>query len=806
MKPSTKFSLRNSLGVPFRHLVSRTELILMSIRWSSLYYPQSLIFVEWWGVWAQGADSLGPSHFGCINIFRSVLAMIYAVDEINRNSSILPNTSLGYMIYDSCFNMQKTLTVALSYLGQKFSKDLREDCPIHAVVGESGSQHSLTIARFFALFLIPQISYFASCQCLSDKQQFPSFLRTMPSDTFQSIAIARTVRHFGWLYIATIENNEDYGREGIAQFIAESEEYGLCFAFQEVLPKKDEVDEIKRLGDEIADTKAKVILAFTSVTDFMPIISEMLQRNITKKQWIASENWIDSSVITAQDTINMFQGTIGFALIRGFIPGFHDFLINLQPTSVNIFLLEFWEQTFHCTWNPNDETSQLCTGSENLGTADTSLTDVSNLRVSYNSYTAVYAIAKALHNLQYCVQMKGISANITCGDILSFEPWELLFYLRNVEFINNLGDLVKFDKNGDPSGNSYELINWQLDENGQIQFNIVGDFKSSAPPEKQLHLTNKSILWNDGTHKESSSSSDQKGEPFCCFDCIPCGDGTYSNTTDSPNCYSCPEMFWSTKENNGCVRMPIEFLDFSDPLSVILLTCTAVGLVFTILIGVMMYLLHELRMGVGLLLLALTSCFVCTIIFVGEPTDATCPLRQTLAFTSLVFVISCVISRTYEMLLQTKGKFLHLNPRLLVLLGVSPQLLLCISWALWNPSTSMKNTSANPGIVILECRDSSPVWPISAFSYLGLLILICLCFSVKISEISPSFSEIRFVTFSMLVCSLICLAFVPAYASTQGKYSTASEIFALLGTAFGILSCIFVPKCYAAFKLRKSNN
>jgi len=127
--------------------------------------------------------------------------------------------------------------------------------------------------------------------------------------------------------------------------------------------------------------------------------------------------------------------------------------------------------------------------------------------------------------------------------------------------------------------------------------------------------------------------------------------------TDSPNCYSCPEMFWSTKENNGCVRMPVEFLSFSDPLSVVLLACTAVGLVFTILISVMMYLLHEMQMGIGLLLLALTGCFVCTISFVGEPTDATCPIRQTLASTSLVLVISCVISRTYETLLQIRGKF-----------------------------------------------------------------------------------------------------------------------------------------------------
>ena len=96
-----------------------------------------------------------------------------------------------------------------------------------------------------------------------------------------------------------------------------------------------------------------------------------------------------------------------------------------EKASVNIFLLEFWEQTFGCTWSPNDGTSQLCTGSENLEAADTELTDVSHLRVSYNTYMAVYAIAKALHNLQSCVQIKGILSNITCGDILSIEPWQV---------------------------------------------------------------------------------------------------------------------------------------------------------------------------------------------------------------------------------------------------------------------------------------------------------------------------------------------------------------------------------------------
>ena len=89
-------------------------------------------------------------------------------------------------------------------------------------------------------------------------------------------------------------------------------------------------------GEKIANTEGKVILAFTSVSDFTPIIAEMLWRNITKKQWIASEGWIDSSVISAQDTINMFQGTIGFALSRRYIPGFHDYIIKQRPNHRNM--------------------------------------------------------------------------------------------------------------------------------------------------------------------------------------------------------------------------------------------------------------------------------------------------------------------------------------------------------------------------------------------------------------------------------------------------------------------------------------
>jgi len=71
--------------------------------------------------------------------------------------------------------------------------------------------------------------------------------------------------------------------------------------------------------------------------------------------------------------------------------------------------------------------------------------------------------------------------------------------LRTVNYTNMFGDLIHFDKNGDPVG-SYHIVNWQrgLDE-GPVQYVTVGRFDSSLSTAQQLLLNQDKIIWHGGT-------------------------------------------------------------------------------------------------------------------------------------------------------------------------------------------------------------------------------------------------------------------------------------------------------------------
>lgn len=94
--------------------------------------------------------------------FRHAMTMVFAVDEINRNSNLLPNVTLGYSLFDNCGALVIGFRAALVLAsGQEEQFLLQENCfsatPVLGIVGDSYSTFSIASSNVLGLFRLPMV-------------------------------------------------------------------------------------------------------------------------------------------------------------------------------------------------------------------------------------------------------------------------------------------------------------------------------------------------------------------------------------------------------------------------------------------------------------------------------------------------------------------------------------------------------------------------------------------------------------------------------------------------------------------------
>ncbi|XP_041849955.1 vomeronasal type-2 receptor 1 [Melanotaenia boesemani] len=840
---------------------------------------------------SDGNTSKVPVSSGCegfnFRTFRWTQTMLFAINEINERTDLLPYTDLGYVIYDSCFTISKAVEGTLTYLTGQDEAVPNYRCgngaPLAALVGAGGSDLSTATARILGLYHFPQVSYFSSCSSLSNRFPFPTFLRTIPNDDHQSTAMAQMVLHFGWTWVGVIAADDDYGKYGIKKFKELVEEAGVCISFSETLPKVRSPEAIHSIVKTVVESTAKIIVVFSSEVDLSPLITELLLQNVTNRTWIASEAWTTSALINRAGVNSILAGTLGFGVRRADIPGLQRHLLGLDPYT-DPLTEEFWEMLFNCTLNYGralqmakqkaEEVNStqpravrgvpdgLCTGSESVAQLNNTYSDVSQLRITYNVYKAVYAVAYALHNLEHCEPGKGPFTQNSCANISNFEPWQLMYYLKNVRYkVPHTEEEIYFN-DGEIEG-FYDIINWQVSSDGEISYVNVGHYNGSAAQEDRLHLMNGSIIWNNEALEPPRSVCSEncqpgtrkgirQGEPVCCFDCIPCADGEISNTTNARECILCSGDYWSNDAHDACVPKIIEFLAFDEPLGITLIVISAFGALVTIAVGVV-FVLH---IGTPLvkandallsfsLLFSLVVTFLCSIVFLGEPKHWSCMTSQVALALGFALCLSSIMGKAAVLMLRAQAlkavrvrakaaakaakaaaeaaansgspdvivtninnndisattdpevdRLTCAHQRAITSLATLIQAIACTVWLIILPPHPIKNTSAQNIKIILECDEGSLVFICCIFAYDILLALLTFIFAFMARKLEDHFSEAKCVTFGLLVFFIVWISFVPAYLSTRGKFMVAVQIFAILASSFGLLTCIFFPKCY----------
>ncbi|KAG1948049.1 G-protein coupled receptor family C group 6 member A [Pimephales promelas] len=735
------------------------------------------------------------------------LAMIHAVEMANRSPMLSSlNITLGYRIYDTCFDVTTALW-AIQDLTRPLS-----DCdsptnssqpvrPMTALIGTSSSEISIAIARELNLLLIPQISYGSTATILSDKSRFPAFMRTVPTDEYQTHAMVKLLKDNKWTWVGIIITDGDYGRSAMESFVKHTETAGICVAFKVILP--DSLANQQKLNAHInktvdiieKNTKVNVVVSFAKSSQMKLLFKGLQSKNVaSNKVWVASDNWSTAKDILKDVKLSDIGTVLGFTFKSGNVTPFQQYLKDLQFKSEdemnNSFLEEFLKQPY--IGNVTNAVQELIMYSG----------------LVFNIQMAVSAIANAVAELCLIRQCKTPTA---------FQPWELHRQLSKVTFEEG-GVMYNFDENGDINL-GYDILLW--DEHESEGYGKIAEYN---PSYGNFTITTKNLSDFENVTSKCSEScrpgeykKTAESQHTCCYECLACAENQYSNQTDADACSQCDPNSMSIYNSSQCHLKAYEYFEWNSGFAIVLLTLAAFGVLLLFLMSALFFWQRHspvVKAAGGplcqLILFSLLGSFVSVIFFVGEPRDETCRVRQVIFGLSFTLCVSCILVKSlkillaFQMNLEVKELLDRLyKPYVIICICTGLQIIICAVWlTLYTP---FKHIAVQPKVILVECQEGSNLMFGLMLGYIALLALICFTFAFKGRKLPQKYNEAKFITFGMLIYLMAWVIFIPVHVTTSGKYLPAVEVVVILISNYGILSCHFLHKCYIILYKKEHN-
>ncbi len=235
---------------------------------------------------------------------KRVEAMVYAIDRINADSTLLPNTNLGFEIRDTCYNTAIALAESLNFVSSPATATDKccngtcpEKKPVVGVVGAQRSASSKQAAILFGLYHLPQIAFLSTSEELSDNITYPNFLRVVGPDSFQVTAMIDIIIRYNWKYVSFINSDDTYGKSAQEQFNKLAKEHGICIGITRTISLADYDDDVKDVVKELlalqdGNSAGTVVILFTLRDMAQSIFSAASEMNATRKFiWMGSDGW-----------------------------------------------------------------------------------------------------------------------------------------------------------------------------------------------------------------------------------------------------------------------------------------------------------------------------------------------------------------------------------------------------------------------------------------------------------------------------------------------------------------------------------
>nr|XP_033484510.1 taste receptor type 1 member 1 [Epinephelus lanceolatus] len=769
---------------------------------------------------SDGLPALGPCNKGRTNRhgFHLLQAMRFAVEEINNSTEpqpLLPGVKLGYQLYDIC-SVPASVLATLDLLQQEHQSpsasgtvtNYNKSQQAVAVIGPDSSSKSFTPAALLGAYLIPQISYEASNEMLSNKFLYPAFLRTIPSDKNQVAAMIQLLVRFNWTWIALLGSDNDYGLQGMKSLSQQAPDHGICIAYQGIIPShsNDTIEIMRNMVESVLRTKVNTIVVFSSKSKLSRFFPYVVERNVTGKVWIGTEDWSVATLISEIPNIHTIGTVLGISIKNAALSGFEEFERKVVEASMQN--------------NDTQQVSNVTMSSDNDCLQSTDLYSLArnkfsleqyDITSSFNVYKAVYAVAHALHKALGCDSGECQKRRVY--------PWEVLWWLKEVRF-SVANTSVYFDMNGDPP-TGYDIVSWVW-RGTDWSLRVVGSF---SPNPITLTIDADKIEWHDtGDSRQVPLSicsppcpeGHKKlltGQHTCCFDCQACPSATFLNISDSTTCQLCLLEEWAPPKSTQCLNRTVLLLAWDAPLSIALLFFLATCLLMTSssTIILLLNLNTPVAKSAGgrtclLMLAALTAAAMSSLCHFGQPSPLACILKQPLFIFSFSVCLACITVRYLQVVCIFKfasklppayDKWAKKNgPEITIFLVSATILLISVIRVVVNTPKPSQDLNFYSNSIVLECSNMLSPGAFIELTYVSLLSILCFSFSYMGKDLPANYNEAKCVTFSLMVYMISWMTFFTIYLISRGPFTMAAHVFAILFSVLAFLGGYFLPKIY----------
>ncbi|GAB1300911.1 Vomeronasal 2, receptor 118 [Apodemus speciosus] len=699
-----------------------------------------------------------------VKTYQYVLVVLFAIEEINKNPYLLPNYTLGFTFLGDQCDITSTHLNNLNIFPKSDEVFPNYICEYtYCDVALTGPTWTVS-ARVGALLQLFKISQIA------------------PQDTSLDLAMVSLMIHFSWKWVGLVILDDDDGVQFLSDMKEEMKIKEICLAFVNVIPVNMElyIERAETYYYQIMTSSANVVIIYGDMNSTLEVSFRRWETLGIRRLWVTTSQW-DVISRSRDFTIDSLHGTLSLSHRYQEIPTFKHFIqqTNFSAQSEDVSLERLGWIYSNCSVSVSDcKTLNHCPSNTTLEWLPMHSFDMAMNDERYNLYNAVYAVAHAFHN-----------RNHQQLDIQVMESWEGLTprcmqvnaFLKNTRFINPVGDPVIINQEGNFDA-MYDILNVLSFPQGHVLKVKVGQFSPYFAHNPQLFFSEDIIEWSTGSRQ------------------------------DTEECVKCPDDWYANREQTTCLPKDVSFLAYEDPVGMTLV-CLALcfSAVTALVLGV--FVKHRETPIVKannrtlsyILLTSLMFCFLCSLLFIGNPSTTTCILQQTTFGILFTVSVSTVLAKTVTVVLafritvpgrRMRGLLVSRIPTYIIPICTLVQIILCGIWLWTSPPFVDIDAHSEHGYITVTCSKGSVTAFYCVLGYLGSLALVSFTVAFLARNLPDTFNEAKLLTFSMLVFCSVWITFLPVYHSSKGKVMVAVEVFCILASSVGLLGCIFIPKCY----------